>query len=66
MPVLTHHPMLITASCNALLDAIDELERITQYVKYPQSVKVTGFYYSAITKWVSDARETVLEIKSTL
>ena len=61
-----HRSRIQIASCNELLNAIDELERITEYVKYPQGAKVTGFHYSAIIKWVGDARETVLDIKSRL
>ena len=66
MPKSGTDVMLAVASCNTLLEAIDNLEGMVDQLSDPINDRVQFARLVAIGEWIGDARETVLDIKSRL
>ncbi|KKM72862.1 hypothetical protein LCGC14_1416230 [marine sediment metagenome] len=62
----TSDALHVVASCDELLGSINRLEIMINRLVDPADGLVTKLRRSTMEKWVGEARETVLDIKSIL
>lgn len=66
MGVSTADALAAAASCNTLLDAIDRLEVLIDELSNDAANRGWSLNRRKMMEWVTDARETVLDIKARL